>query len=1023
MDGFGYDLLEEIAAQEDWDLEYSSMDIGDIIVYLKENKDPDISVLSFLAYTDSRESFLDYTDNSILDLCGILITQSRDQLNNIQDLNQRKLAVIGRGVPSLFLAEKLRLFGIECDFVEFENYTEILDYVIKHPDAIGLVDNYTFAYYQSINPNYEKLETVMLLLPSTSMRFCVRRGLDTDILTTINRYFDKWEETIDSPFAKVYQKWHTFTRPTPDLLSILLRTEFLIIPILIIALILWVILLRYRVRVNTLKIKTKEQDMHETLMSIGDGVIAVNLDCTTTNINPVALRLLTIDSGSDAMNFNACSDLMLLDRDTHKPLPNPILKIIEDKGIMAQSNTCLLQNKLGKEYIITYTASPIRVMNTLKGVVFVFKDITEEATNAEKIIRSERKLSAILESINEAIIVFDPEHQLKMINDFGIAMLSPGSSKQKLMRLKYSELICPEFTDCGYCPFINTVKFKSTNIAIKTSRSGKIYRIKTTPLLNNQGEIENIIESALDITELKHKEKALKISENNYRMLIENQSDIIIKLNAQNTILFITNSCSAFFNLSSADLLKHSFFEFIIPEDHPVANNALATLSGSLNTIGTELRHQTPSGIRWISWQLTKVLKGDGSLDYLIATGRDITESKLASEQLQHMQKLEAIGQLAGGVAHDFNNMLGGIVGFAELISMQSLEDSTVKQYCKQIIDTSERASELTQQLLSFARKGKASSTPIDAHSSIRRAISILNRSINKNISIELFLNASNSTISGDPSQIQNIILNLGINARDAIGEGNKGVFTIETSTVHLNSEYCKTNNFTITPGEYIRITARDTGCGMDQETLKHIFEPFFTTKDIGKGTGLGLASIFGAITSHSGAISVNSEPGKGTEFFIYLPVLKNTLTTENPESPLTISALETNKEKDLILVIDDEEIIRMVAKSLLENSGFEVLLAVNGKEGIELFIQNQQKVSAVILDVIMPHKDGKETLLDLLTIDNKAKIIMASGYANAENEDDFIRLGAKAFIHKPYRQKELYTTLGEILRNTDKKL
>ena len=270
--------------------------------------------------------------------------------------------------------------------------------------------------------------------------------------------------------------------------------------------------------------------------------------------------------------------------------------------------------------------------------------------------------------------------------------------------------------------------------------------------------------------------------------------------------------------------------------------------------------------------------------------------------------------------------------------------------------------------------------------------------------------------ITGDPTQIQNIILNLGINARDAIGEEQKGSFTIETTVVNLSSRYCEHSDFDITPQSYLLIKTRDNGIGMDKETLDHIFEPFFTTKEVGKGTGLGLASIFGSVTSHSGAITATSEPGYGTEFDIFLPLIENTENVVISETSTDLINILSDDAHKIVLVIDDEEIIRMVAKSLLENLGYEVLLAKDGQEGIEILSINKDIISVIILDVIMPRMGGKETLQKIKSISPSVKVIMASGFTQTDKENDFFKLGAIGFIHKPYRQKELYSVLENAL-------
>ena len=1015
--GFAYDLITEIAKHENWDLSFSMHGFPELLNLLKTNKDPDANIVSFVAFDKQRTQYLSYTNMSIIDVCGALIVQEGNRLSSINELNGKTVALLSKALPSIFLKNLIDDLHIKCTLLGFNDYNEIMEYIKKEPDTLLLVDNFTFAYNKAYDPKYKNLESTLLVLPSFSMRFVTRKNINPDITNKINYYIDKWRNEPDSPYAKLYKKWGRPQAQNTGFLSNLTITQLMIIPVIVILLLLWIFMLRYRVRVSTIKIKAREQDLKATLMSIGDGVIVTDTDGLILEINQVASKILNIENIND---FNPTTDITLLDRSSMEKLANPISQIISTKTLSIESDICILRNNSKSDCIIAFTASPIFVLKALKGAVFVFKDITEDAENASRIMRSERKLSAILESVNEAILVFDTDLKLTQVNKYAQKLISQELGKTDVIGAARSDITFYDDVENKTKPLTKSIRIKNNITSVSVTKSNKIYQIITSPIFNDNGEVINLIQAIMDITELKANEQALQISENNYRMLVENQSDLVTKRTPEGKILFATASCCKFFGLSYDEFINHNYLDFIYPDDREFAIEAMKNMPEEESSLSIEIRHKTPAGIRWVSWQVAKVLGKAGNVEAYISTGRDITEAKVANEQLQHVQKLEAIGQLAGGVAHDFNNMLGGIVGFAELIMMQSKNNQTISNYSKNIIDTSEKAAELTKQLLTFARKGKSSSTPIDAHSAIKRAVDILKRSISKNIDIELSLNAKNSLITGDPTQIQNIILNLGINARDAIGDEPKGSFTIETTVVNLSSTYCEHSDFDIVPQSYLLIKARDNGEGMEKEILDHIFEPFFTTKEVGKGTGLGLASIFGSVTSHSGAITATSEAGFGTEFDIFLPLIENADNAVGPDTSTDLMNILSDDAHKIILVIDDEEIIRMVAKSLLENLGYEVLLAKDGQEGVEIFSINKDIISVIILDVIMPRMGGKETLQNIKSISPNVKVIMASGFTQTDKEDDFLKLGAVDFIHKPYRQKELYSVLEKTFHPKD---
>ena len=322
-------------------------------------------------------------------------------------------------------------------------------------------------------------------------------------------------------------------------------------------------------------------------------------------------------------------------------------------------------------------------------------------------MRSERKLSAILESVNEAILVFDTDLKLTQVNKYAQKLISQELGRADIIGINRSDITFYNDMENKQKPLTKSIRIKNNITSVSVTKSNKIYQIRTSPIFNDNGEVINLIQAIMDITELKENEQALQISENNYRMLVENQSDLVTKRTPEGKILFATASCCKFFGLSYDEFINHNYLDFIYPDDREFAIEAMKNMPEEESALSIEIRHKTPAGIRWVSWQVAKVLGKGGKVEAYVSTGRDITEAKIANEQLQHVQKLEAIGQLAGGVAHDFNNMLGGIVGFAELIMMQSKNNETISNYSKNIIDTSEKSSRTNQTTPYFCTQRK----------------------------------------------------------------------------------------------------------------------------------------------------------------------------------------------------------------------------------------------------------------------------------------------------------------------------
>jgi signal transduction histidine kinase len=323
-------------------------------------------------------------------------------------------------------------------------------------------------------------------------------------------------------------------------------------------------------------------------------------------------------------------------------------------------------------------------------------------------------------------------------------------------------------------------------------------------------------------------------------------------------------------------------------------------------------------------------------------------ESEALAANLHQAEKLTAIGQLAGGIAHNFNNQLGGILGSTELLRAR-LEDPALQRYADDILKGTHRAAKLTEQLLSFARKGRHGSTPVDLHALLPETISILQNSIDKQIRIEQYLNAERAIVTGDPTQLQSALLNLGLNARDAMPTG--GVLSFATATVDLSTTEAQARG--LAAGRYIEITVSDTGIGLSPEALSSLFDPFFTTKEMGKGTGLGLAATHGAVLEHGGTITGRNRENGGAEFTIMLPVTNATVRPAHPSAAVPV------KERVRVLLVDDESVILNVCTEMLCDLNCEVTAYPDGPEAIACYRERWREIDLVILDVVMPQMGG----------------------------------------------------------------
>jgi PAS domain S-box-containing protein len=420
-------------------------------------------------------------------------------------------------------------------------------------------------------------------------------------------------------------------------------------------------------------------------------------------------------------------------------------------------------------------------------------------------------------------------------------------------------------------------------------------------------------------------------------------------------------------------------------------------------------RFRHPDGaVRHVLGQAVPEIGLEGEILGFIGTLTDITEQKHLETKLQEAQKMEAVGTLAGGIAHDFNNLLQAILGYADLLRLRKGKDEPRSRELQEIISASKRGAELTQQLLTFSRRVESKLRPTDLNLGIENTRKIFARTLPKMIEIDLLLSDNLSFVNADPGQMEQILMNLAVNAKDAMPDGGK--LTIKTGNVILDEEYCRTHPEAI-PGEYVLLEVSDTGHGMAEETLKHIFDPFFTTKGLAEGTGLGLAMVYGIVKSHNGYITCTSDFGTGTTFKIYLPAVEQ---EEKPEMVVEKDLCRGGTET--ILLVDDEGFVRDVARQILTEFGYTVIVANDGESALQLYEQERGRVDLVILDLIMPGIGGRKCLEKLLKINPKAKIVVASGFSTIEPIKETVEAGAKGFIGKPYEMKGFLKVVREVL-------
>jgi PAS domain S-box-containing protein len=623
---------------------------------------------------------------------------------------------------------------------------------------------------------------------------------------------------------------------------------------------------------------------------------------------------------------------------------------------------------------------------------------------------SERFLNTIIDTEPECIKMLDIDCNLLMMNSAGLAMIEADSFEQVK-----GHCVCPLVTDLYRDAF--SALTKQVFQGISGTLEFEIIGLKghhvwlethAVPFRNEHGEIVSLLGITRNITERKRSEEMLKASEENYRSLTGLTSDYVHKCSRRGTdafrIQWIGGSVGSISGYAAEEIYAFGcWLPLVHPDDKQVVLSYLMGLVPG-DEAQKEFRIITKDGqICWISETIRCEAGEEGEL-VLFGAAKDVTERKQAelerdslAKQLLHAQKLESLGVLAGGIAHDFNNILTAIIGNADLALMRINPESPAIDNLHKIEHAAARAADLARQMLAYSGKGKFVIENLDMNRLLNEMLHMLEVSISKKVELRLNLTPDLPAVEADATQIQQIVMNLVINASEAIGD-HTGVISIATSCIDCDKKYL--NAFwltdTIGDGHYVCLEITDTGCGMDRETLDKIFDPFFTTKFTGRG--LGMAAVHGIVRGHKGAINIYSEPGKGTTFKVLLPA-----SGKPVEVPDLDNQRDDWKGKGKVLLVDDEETVRDIGTEMLMELGFTAITANDGREALDVF-KNTPGIYFVILDLTMPHLDGEQCFVALKEISPDIKVLISSGFSEHEVTQKFAGKGLAGFIQKPYK-------------------
>ena len=527
-------------------------------------------------------------------------------------------------------------------------------------------------------------------------------------------------------------------------------------------------------------------------------------------------------------------------------------------------------------------------------------------------------------------------------------------------------------------------------------------------------QLPSILENTFHRAQLARDQTALRESESKYRTLVENIPQRIFTKDTNSIYVSCNENFAKELGIRADQIAGNTDYDFFPKGLADKYRSDDRRIMEAGKTAEFEQKFTRSGKEAWIHTIKTPIRRKDGTVTGILGASWDITERKLAEaekeklqSQLIQSQKLEAVGRLAGGVAHDFNNMLGVIIGHAELALDQLDQRQPVFTDLEEIRKAASRSANLTRQLLTFARKQTVTPSVLDLNEVVKNMINMLHRLIGENINLIWQPGEDLWPVRVDPSQIDQILANLCVNARDAIS--GVGKVTIQTQKIILN-ETCRTDNPEFEPGEYVLLIVSDDGCGMDKNTQAHLFEPFFTTKAVGEGTGLGLATVYGIVKQNSGFIHVNSEPGSGTSFQIYLPrhVAKAEQMQKESVADLPMPGSET--------MVEDEPAILNLEKLMLKKYGYQILVAATPSQAIQTAKTHPGQIHLLITDVVMPEMDGRDLAKNLISLHPGLKCLFTSGYTDAIISRYGVFDQKFNFIQKPFSKQSLAVKVREIL-------
>ena len=763
-------------------------------------------------------------------------------------------------------------------------------------------------------------------------------------------------------------------------------------------------------RKNAEEARRESENIYRSLVETSpDPIIMYDLEGNLITVNRQAATKYGVDSPAQLLSEVKNVSDILDEKSQARAAKN--LKMIVAEGSSRKSEYTVVR-KDGGTLAVEINSSMVRNADDAPvGFISVIRDITDRKRSEEALFNSRQMLRSVLDTIPQRVFWKDRDSVYVGCNK-PLALDCGYEDPDELVgKTDYetASAATAQISRADDREVMETGKPKLNYEEPQVKPDGTVGWLMTSkvPMYDQEGRVIGVLGTYEDITERKRAEEALKESEERYRTLFEESMDGVYSVQRDGEITDANRSFCELFGYTREEMIGKDIRELYFDPAERSKPQEEIEKSGFLKDY--EIKFRKRDGTEIDCLLTSSVYFGrDGSIAGYRGIVRDLTIRKDLRKQLLQAQKMEAIGTLAGGMAHDFNNLLQAILGYSDILLLNKSADDPDRKKLTVIQHAARDGADLVSRILMFSRKGESKIRPISLNDEIRRVEKLLRRTLPRMIQINLMLDGDLRIADADPAQLEQVILNLGVNAQHAMPNG--GRLMIETNNVSLSDEYLRTH-LGAKEGKYVLLTVSDTGIGMEPAVLERIFEPFFTTKPNGLGTGLGLSMVHGIVTQHGGYIRCYSEPGRGTSFKIYLPVSETELAFD-PTLTREMPAFGT----ETILLVDDDDRIREMGKQMMEMGGYEVLVAKSGEEALEIYSTCKEQIALVILDLIMPGMGGSRCLEELLRMDPNVKVLVASGYSSNGFTHDHKGGGARGFVNKPYDAKDILTAIRRVL-------